>query len=80
MPMLTRGGGRFIRPRTANERGAGRSRGQSLVEFTLILPVFLLILMFAIDFGRAFLDRGLEREPPSLRMGEDGRPDPRLTG
>ena len=31
-----------------------RSRGQSLVEFALTVPVLLVILMFAIDFGRAF--------------------------
>jgi len=29
------------------------SRGQSLTEFALVLPVFLLILMGIIDFGRA---------------------------
>lgn len=52
--MRTRGGGRFFRPRTASTRGAGRSRGQSLVEFTLVVPVLLLILLFAVDFGRLF--------------------------
>lgn len=31
-----------------------RTRGQSLAEFALALPVFLLILLVAIDFGRAF--------------------------
>ena len=31
-----------------------RGRGQSLVEFALVLPVLLLILMVALDFGRAF--------------------------
>jgi PKD repeat protein len=31
-----------------------RSRGQSLVEFALILPVFLFLLLSAIDFGRLF--------------------------
>lgn len=31
-----------------------RSRGQALVEFALILPVFLLLLVIAIDFGRLF--------------------------
>ncbi len=31
-----------------------RSRGQSLVEFALVLPVLLLIVLFALDFGRAF--------------------------
>jgi Flp pilus assembly protein TadG len=31
-----------------------RSRGQAVVEFALILPVFLLLLLLAIDFGRLF--------------------------
>ena len=37
---------RFIRRRD-------RSRGQSLVEFALILPIFLLILFGLFDMGRA---------------------------
>src|SRR5215213_8542832 len=32
-----------------------RSRGQSLVEFALILPVTLLLLAMGLDFGRVFL-------------------------
>lgn len=51
--MRTRGGGRIIRPRIS-ERESGRSRGQSLTEFAVVLPVFLLIMLFAVDFGRAF--------------------------
>jgi PKD repeat protein len=35
-------------------RRTPRTRGQSLVEFALILPVFLLFLLGAVDFGRAF--------------------------
>jgi PKD repeat protein len=31
-----------------------RSRGQSLVEFAILLPFMLLFLMVALDFGRAF--------------------------
>lgn len=31
-----------------------RSRGQSLAELALVLPVILLIVMLALDFGRAF--------------------------
>jgi Flp pilus assembly protein TadG len=31
-----------------------RSRGQSLVEFALVLPVMLLLLLFGVDFGRVF--------------------------
>jgi Flp pilus assembly protein TadG len=30
-----------------------RERGQSLVEFALVIPVFLLILMGVVDFGMA---------------------------
>jgi PKD repeat protein len=36
-------------------RGHDTSRGQSFVEFALILPVILLLLMVAIDFGRIYL-------------------------
>ena len=32
-----------------------RSRGQSLAEFALVLPVLLLLLLIAIDFGRVYL-------------------------
>ena len=35
-------------------RGRDRQRGQSLVEFTLILPVFLLVLMGMLEYGAAF--------------------------
>src|SRR3954468_1921791 len=31
-----------------------RGRGQSLVEFALVLPVMLLVLLLAADFGRLF--------------------------
>lgn len=31
-----------------------RSRGQAVVEFALIFPVFLLVLVMAVDFGRLF--------------------------
>jgi len=33
-------------------RGRGRSRGQTLVEFALIAPIFILMLFALIDFGR----------------------------
>lgn len=32
-----------------------RSRGQGLVEFALIVPIVLLLLLVAIDFGRAYV-------------------------
>jgi PKD repeat protein len=31
-----------------------RSKGQSMVEFALIVPIFLFLLLIAIDFGRTF--------------------------
>jgi Flp pilus assembly protein TadG len=40
--------------RTARSRAWARDRGQSVVEFALLLPVFLLILVVAVDFGRLF--------------------------
>lgn len=44
--------------RTRLARIAGRLRkteaGQALVEFTLILPIFLLLLFAIVDFGRGF--------------------------
>jgi PKD repeat protein len=33
---------------------APRSRGQGLVEFALLVPILLLILLIAVDFGRLF--------------------------
>src|SRR6185503_5113295 len=41
----------------ASRRTAGRSRarGQSLVEFALILPILLLLALIAVDFGRIYL-------------------------
>src|SRR5690349_25010112 len=38
-------------------RGQGRevSRGQSLVEFALLLPILLLLALIAVDFGRVYL-------------------------
>lgn len=40
----------MLRPRHVR----GHASGQSLVEFALILPVLLLFLLVAIDFGRLF--------------------------
>jgi Flp pilus assembly protein TadG len=39
-------------PRRASS--SARRRGQALVEFALILPVMMLILLIAVDFGRLF--------------------------
>ncbi len=35
-------------------RAARRRRGQSVVEFALVLPIFLALLLMAVDFGRLF--------------------------
>jgi hypothetical protein len=43
---------RAARPRITTSR---TSRGQSLVEFALVLPVLLLLLVITVDFGRAYL-------------------------
>lgn len=39
----------------SGRRRRSRGRGQSLVEFALILPVLVIILMGLFDFGRAIL-------------------------
>ena len=41
-------------PTLSRRRDRHRTRGQSLVELALILPVVLLIVMVGLDFGRAF--------------------------
>ena len=48
---LDRGGGAQL-IRSPFRRGGPRSRGQALVEFAFVLPIFLLILFSLIDFGR----------------------------
>ena len=43
-------------PPTQVERGSRpRARGQSLVEFAIVVPILLLVLLFAVDFGRVYL-------------------------
>jgi PKD repeat protein len=42
-----------IDPRATEDRS--RTLGQSLVEFALVLPVLLVIVMMGLDFGRVFL-------------------------
>ena len=40
-------------------RGNTSVRGQSLVEFALVLPVFLLLLIGVAEFGRAWMTRNI---------------------
>jgi hypothetical protein len=40
-------------PRAGRRRAAGK-RGQALVEFALILPIFLLIILAVADLGRVY--------------------------
>jgi Flp pilus assembly protein TadG len=42
----------MIRPRTRTGRDGPRSRGQALVEFALVFPLFLLLLFGLVDLGR----------------------------
>jgi Flp pilus assembly protein TadG len=42
------------RPRVRAAQQRQKSRGQSMVEFALLLPILVTILAIAADFGRAF--------------------------
>ena len=67
-----------------------RSRGQSLVEFALVLPILLLLVLITVDFGRALYGWvvlqnsariaakwGLSsRAPTRRRTGTAGTPQP----
>jgi PKD repeat protein len=47
--------GRTQTTASARPRRRDRSRGQSLVEFAIILPVLLLMVLAALDLGRVFM-------------------------
>jgi PKD repeat protein len=44
-----------LRRAAGRATGRSRTRGQSLVEFALILPILLLLTLIAVDFGRVYL-------------------------
>ena len=46
---------------------ASRERGTALIEFTLVLPLLLLLTVAAVDFGRAFYVKGVVEQ--SAREG-----------
>jgi Flp pilus assembly protein TadG len=37
-----------------NDNGRKAQRGTALIEFTLVLPMLLIMTVAAVDFGRAF--------------------------
>jgi Flp pilus assembly protein TadG len=41
------------------KRDATRSRGQGLVEFALVVPVFVVLLFGMIEFGRAWMTKNI---------------------
>ena len=48
-----------------------RTRGQSLVEFALVMPILLFLTLIALDFGRVYLGyinlQNMSRSPPTSR-------------
>lgn len=42
-------------PRIRRDRAGDHARGQSMVEFALLIPALLLFMLIALDFGRVYL-------------------------
>ena len=61
-----------------------RSRGQAFVEFALILPLFLFLLLLAVDFGRLLFTyiqlNNVAREATAYAAANPGTDDFTLTG
>jgi Flp pilus assembly protein TadG len=61
--------------RARGSTGAKASRGQTLVEFSLVLPLFMVLLLGAIEFGFAFnasLSLGFASRDATLVAAESG--------
>jgi Flp pilus assembly protein TadG len=66
------------RPTNADEAHSARGRGQALVEFALIVPVFMLIGFGIFDFGFAF-DSSLTISNAAREGARYGATDPNAT-
>jgi PKD repeat protein/Flp pilus assembly protein TadG len=55
IPMLLRRFARLATQVPTRSRRRRRSRGQSLVEFALVIPIILMLTLIALDFGRVYL-------------------------
>jgi len=47
------------KPGVVMKRNATRSRGQGLVEFALVVPLFVVLLFGMIEFGRAWMTKNI---------------------
>jgi len=52
----------MARSTTTDRRGGGRERGAALVEFALVVPIFVLLVMGTIDFAMSFNDYNSVRQ------------------
>jgi PKD repeat protein len=55
LPFLSRPTGRHPSPTATRRSRRARSRGQSLAEFALVVPLLLFLTVIALDFGRIYL-------------------------
>ena len=67
--------------RAGMRRVRATETGQSLVEFAMVLPLFLILMFGLVDFGRAFYSwmliteaaRGEPRAHGGVEVGQEGR-------